>query len=135
MDTDRLRRWWEEHSELDELVEAIRSALARGSLSAATVFLGRLSTTLEGHFSTEEDLYFPLVERASPQSKPLIDAARAGHRQLRTAVEDLHALVETAEVASARSALARLLHKLGTHEAQEAALVAELERLARGASA
>jgi hypothetical protein len=130
MDNEMLRRWWQEHSELDELVEAIRMTLGRGALSAATVFLGRLSTLLEGHFASEEAVYFTLIERTAPESRSTLDAAREGHRQLRSSLEDLHVLVENADTASAQRALARLLHKLHVHETHETALIAELERIA-----
>jgi hemerythrin len=130
MNSTMLRRWWEEHSELDELVESIRIKLERGALSAASLSIERLATRLEGHFATEEDLYFPLIERVSPRSATLLESVRSSHRKLREGLEDLLVLVENADRASARRALVVLLHHLYQHEAEEVELIAELDRLA-----
>ena len=130
-----LRRWWEEHSELDGLVERIRSKLERGSLSAAGASIERLATRLEGHFATEEDLYFPLIEGASPRTAQLLEAVRSSHQKLRAGLEDLLVLVENSDAAAARRALAVLLHRLHQHEAEEVDLIAELNRLALAGNA
>jgi hypothetical protein len=128
MNTMLFRRWWKEHSELDELVEVIRLKLARGALSAASLSVDRLATRLEGHFATEEELYFPLIERVSPRAAQLLGAVRSTHQKLREGLEDLLALVENGEAAAARRALAVLLHRLSQHEAEEVDLIAELDR-------
>ena len=130
METDTLQRWWQENCDLDGVVEAVRLKLGRGALSEAGESLGRLATVLEGHFATEEDLYFPLIERASPRISGWLAAARSGHEKVREALEDLHALVESGDLASAQRALAALLHRLHIHEIEEVKLIAELQRLA-----
>ena len=126
-----VHRWWEENSELDRVVETVRLKLDRGVLSEAGASLGRLATILEGHFATEEDLYFPLVERAAPTNAERVAAARSGHEKLRDALEGLQVLVENGDLASARRALAALLHGLQIHEVEEGKLIAELQRLSK----
>ena len=128
-----LWRWWQEHSELDELVESIRRTLERGTLSAAGVSIERFVQRLEGHFATEEELYFPLIERLSPDCKERLEAVRTSHRKLREAIEDLLVLVEGGNTAAARRALAVLLTRLYRHEAEEADLIAALGRHDPGA--
>ena len=131
MDGPTLERWWEQNSELDRIVEAVRRKLGRGALSEAAASIDRLTTVLEGHFTTEEDLYFPLIERAAPSNAARVAAARSGHAKVREALENLSALVETGDLTSAHRALAGLLHRLQIHEDEEAKLIAELERLSR----
>jgi len=129
MNTRLMERWWAEHAELDDLVQLIRMELGRGAVSSAAVSVDRLALTLEQHFATEEDLYFPLVERISPTTARLLEGARAAHRKLRKNAEDLLVLIENADVAAARRALGQLLHHLHEHEGEEVSLIAELHRL------
>jgi hypothetical protein len=130
MKSTMLRRWWDEHGELDELVENLQLELRRGALSAAKVSIQCLTTRLEGHFVTEEELYLPMIERVSPQGTGLLQSLRSGHRALRKSLEDLLALVEMGGTTSARRALAVLRHRLYRHEIEEVDLIAELDRLA-----
>jgi iron-sulfur cluster repair protein YtfE (RIC family) len=124
-------RWWEENSELDRVVETVRLKLERRVLSEAGASLARLVTVLEGHFATEEDLYFPFIEQTTPGNAEQVAAARAGHDKLRDALEGLQVLVENGDLGSARRAFSALLHGLQIHEIEESKLIAELQRLSR----
>jgi hypothetical protein len=130
MDADMLRRWWKDHGALEQLTEAIKKKLGRGELTAAASSLEHLATALEGHFATEEEIYFPLAEQASPLSAPLLEMARLAHCELRESLQDLFVLIESADPASAQRALTVLLHRLHAHEVEEVVLIVELERLA-----
>ncbi len=123
-----LRRWWRDHGEIDRALDEVRTDLGR-SESGVAEHVARLAAALERHFATEEEIYFPLAARTSAQSARLLDRARWGHQQLRQVLSDLCALVENAEVESARRAFAVLLQGLQTHEEEEVAILVELERL------
>ena len=127
---DGLERWWQEHSELDELVEATAEALNGGSITAAAEALAELHAALEAHFGLEEALYFPLVERLSPENASVVNGARLGHRKIRDRLEDLRAFVDDGDLRAARSALSTLLERFRAHEAEESKLITRLEQLA-----
>ena len=130
MTSDGLKRWWEEHSELDALVDVVVDALQHGGIASAASSLEDLAGALEAHFGVEETAYFPLVERLSPEQRPTIDAARLGHRKIRERLEDLRELVENGDLRAARAALYVLLERFRAHELEETKLVARLEALA-----
>lgn len=126
---DGLERWWQEHSELGELVEAAADALGGGSIGSAAQALDDLHEALEAHFGLEEALYFPLVERHSPEMAPSVQAARLGHDRIRARLENLRALVDDGDLRGARAALGDLLERFRSHEAEETKLITRLERL------
>jgi iron-sulfur cluster repair protein YtfE (RIC family) len=123
------QRWWDEHSQLDRLVEELESALTRGALGPATAALDELASTLEAHFTVEEEVYFPLLGSLDPAHQPALDAARLGHDKLRERLEQLRQLVDTGEVPAARRALRVVLDRFRQHEEEEEKLVGRLERL------
>jgi hemerythrin len=127
---DGLERWWQEHSELGELVDATAEALRGGSIASAAQALDDLHEALEAHFGLEETLYFPLVARHSPEMAPSVEAARLGHDRIRARLEDLRALVDDGDLRGARAALEGLLEKFRAHEAEETKLIVRLEQLA-----
>jgi hypothetical protein len=127
--TDGMQRCWQEHSELDALVERVVEALGRGAISPVAESLEDLAGTLEAHFGIEESAYFPLVERLSPDQRSALDAARLGHRKIRERLEDLRELVENGDLRAARAALDVLLDRFRAHEVEEAKLIARLEQL------
>ena len=125
-----LQRWWQEHSELDALVDVVIEALADGAIVSATGSLEDLASALETHFELEESAYFPLVERLSPEHRSAVEGARLGHRQIRERLGGLLELVEEGDLPGARAALAALLDGFRAHELEEAKLIARLEALA-----
>ena len=129
-DAEILTRWWQEHSELDRLVEAVETTLASRNTRTAGRVLEDLVEAMEAHFGVEENIYFPLVERVSPKHTPAIRAARREHQKIRESLEDLGALIERAQFDEARRSLALLLDRFHSHEAAETELVDDLERIA-----
>jgi hypothetical protein len=129
--TNGMQRWWQEHSELDALVEVVIEALGRGGTrSAAAGSLEDLAGALEAHFELEESAYFPLVERVSPEESSALAAARLGHGKIRDRLKELRELVENGDLHAARAALDILLERFRAHEVEEAKLIARLEERA-----
>jgi iron-sulfur cluster repair protein YtfE (RIC family) len=125
-----LARWWEEHSELDGLVEAVEQTMGEGDAARAAQALEQLDEALDAHFAVEEQVYFPLVERFSPLHSSVVQAARLGHTKIRERMRSLRGLVENGEIGPARRALLVLLDRFRTHETEERKLILELEALA-----
>jgi iron-sulfur cluster repair protein YtfE (RIC family) len=126
-DRDSLQRWWEEHSELDRLVADVEESLNAGRLEPARVALAALAEALENHFSVEERVYFPLVERFSPEHAAIVRGARLAHARVTESLDTLSEAVERGESVAARRALALVLDLFRRHEGEEAKLIAELE--------
>ena len=125
--TARLKRWWKEHSQLGELVDAVDAGLTRGSVTAAGEAIAKLSEALEEHFDVEENVYFPLVERLSPRHSDAVRGARLGHLKLIEALEHVRGLIDGGERDAAQRALGLLLDRFRSHEADETRLISELE--------
>ncbi len=130
-----LQRWWDEHSQLDRLVDELEQGLQRGAIAPARAALEELAATLEGHFAVEEGVYFPLLESVDPAQKPSLDAARLGHGKIRDRLEQLRQLVDGRDIPSARRALRVVLDRFRQHEEEEAKLIGRLERLRPAPSA
>lgn len=128
-------RWWAEHSLLDGLVEDLTRALDahrhQGALEAADA----LCDALFAHFLLEEDVYFPLLLRASPDHARSVQSARSGHQRIREQLEELRSALERGEPEAARRALGPVLDLFRQHEEQEGDMVARLVEVvqARGA--
>ena len=125
-DADSLRRWWQEHSELDELVEALEQVLASGSLVRARQAVADLEGVLDAHFTVEERVYFPLIERLSPDHQGTVQAASSGHRKIGELLDGLAELVENGQLVEARRTLEQLLERFRLHESQEVRLIEDL---------
>jgi hemerythrin len=119
-------RWWQRHSELDRLVEALAAAMEGERAEGAERALRELAEALDLHFRVEEESSFPLVERLSPQQAPAIAQARAAHAELRARLDAIAAEIASERVASARAELTRFLEGFRTHEEAESRLIAEL---------
>lgn len=131
-ETGDLQRWWREHSELDRLVAALERTLGGRRAAEVQDALDDLQESLEAHFNLEERLYFPLVERYSPDHASAVRAAVQGHAAIRLALRELSDLVEAGETSAARRALGLLLDQFRSHEAHEEQLISELEDRERG---
>ncbi len=125
-DTESLKRWWQEHSELDQLVEDVQSAMAQGSSQSAGTALEELSEALDAHFTVEENVYFPLIEKVSPRHSPALQGVRQGHQKIRETLEDLRDLIERAQFTPAKRTLALLLDHFHEHEVAETSLINDL---------
>lgn len=132
-DAESLQRWWQEHSELDHLVSRVEDALAGSSFEPARAALEDLADALEAHFALEESVYFPLVERFSPQHAALVRDARTGHAKISESLDQMRELVENGEIAPARRTLAGLLDRFRLHESEEVQLISELQAMEVGA--
>ena len=122
-------RWWEEHSELDQLVEAARDALSSGSRFRSSEALEDLAAALECHLAIEEDVYFPLLERLLPGTAPGIRAALEAHEKLRDEIGRMRSELTRFDLASVQDGLARLLQTFHEHEKHEARMVAPLRTI------
>jgi iron-sulfur cluster repair protein YtfE (RIC family) len=131
-DSDSLERWWHEHSELAELVQGVEKTLARGSLERTSQALEDLEAVLDAHFTVEESVYFPVVEKLSPKHQSVIRSAREGHVKISELLDELRDLVERGEIAAAGRTLGHLLDRFRVHEAQEVKLIEDLETLEVG---
>jgi hypothetical protein len=126
---DGLERWWQ--STASSASSSRRpEALRGGSIASAAAALEDLHASLEAHFGLEEALYFPLVERLSPENASVVNGARLGHRKIRDRLEDLRLLVDDGDMRGARAALEVLLERFRAHEAEETKLIVRLEQLA-----
>lgn len=122
-----LPRWWEEHSEIDQVVADVTQALASGGLDGTLAAISALEATLERHFSVEETIYFPLIERFAPEEGSSIRAAQLGHHRLRSTLSDLRGFLADGDRPSAQRVLAQLLAGLNEHEAHEEQLIQRLK--------
>ncbi len=126
-----LPRWWEEHSELHQMVAEVTQLLATGSLAATLAAFSAMEEALEGHFSIEESLYFPLIERFAPEEDRAVRTAQRGHDRIRRALNDLQELLAGADRPGARRVLVQLLAGLSEHESHEDQLIQRLRALSR----
>ena len=122
-----LRRWWEEHSKLDKLVEAFIQTLREGSVPAAIGALDELAQAFETHMSVEEDVYFPLVEKLHGAQIPLVREAREFHPNLRAGLAEIRSRLDQRDPAAAHQKLSSLLDLFRLHEQTESKLIATLE--------
>ena len=125
-----LQRWWQDHSELDQLVGKLQDATERQSVAAASAALEELAEALEGHFTVEEEVYFPLVERLRPELAETMKDARMAHLTLRGQLDQLRGLLSDGDREAARGVLGALLELFRRHEALEERLIADLSSLA-----
>ncbi|MBM4336196.1 MAG: hemerythrin domain-containing protein [Deltaproteobacteria bacterium] len=125
---DGFERWWEEHSDLDHLVAALEESLSGGRIAVSRRAVEELAGALETHFDLEERVYFPLVERFSPEHCTRVRAARVAHAQVSETLQSLCDLIERGETLKACRVLAVLLDRFRTHEIEDARLIADLER-------
>lgn len=122
-----LPRWWEEHSELDQVVAEVAQTLASGGLDRTLGAVSALKATLERHFYVEETIYFPLIERFAPEEGSSVRAAQLGHSRMRRTLNDLQELLSGGDRPGARRVLAQLLAGLNEHEAHEEQLIRRLK--------
>ncbi len=122
-------RWWEQHSELDQLVEAATDALSSGSRFRSSEALEDLAVALESHLAVEEDVYFPLLERLLPETAPGIRAALEAHEKLRHEIGRMRSELTRFDLTSVQDGLGRLLQTFHEHEKHEARMVAPLRTI------
>jgi len=116
-DQSAIERWWQEHSELDYLVAELVAAVERGE--GASEALDRLDEQLRAHFSVEEDVYFPLVRRLSPEHAPALDLACEAHKRMQEDLEQLRELLRDERRGEAIRLLSESLDRFKLHEQAE----------------
>jgi hemerythrin len=122
-----LPRWWEEHSELDQMVADVTQTLEASGFDAALTALSKLKQALEQHFTVEETIYFPLIERLAPEEAGSVRAAQGGHDRMRRALDDLQEFLAGGDRSGVRRVLAELLAGLSEHESHEKQLIRRLQ--------
>ena len=127
-DSTRLRRWWQEHSELDRLVTDLQDELGCGnaSTSGAGAALERLADALATHLSVEEEVYFPLVERLSGEHAGTTRKARLVHKDLSADLNLIREHIAEQNLDAAGIALATLLERFRSHEQMESRMIEDL---------
>jgi hypothetical protein len=130
VEAQSIERWWEEHSELDQLVSVLAGALERSSVPAASAALEDLCGAMDAHFDVEEAVYFPLLERLSPTHGASAKAAREVHARVRGDLEKIRSQLSDDELDRARNSLSELMVLFDDHEQAESRLIAELEQAA-----
>ncbi len=120
---DLLERWWEEHSELDQLVAELRRSLAFHGSARVSQAMEEFAAELESHLSVEEEVYFPLIEQLLPDQAGGTRRARLAHVELRGDLEKMRAQIEEGDLDQARRTFEALLRRFRDHEHQEAKLI------------
>jgi iron-sulfur cluster repair protein YtfE (RIC family) len=119
-------RWWEEHSELDQLVQGLREALESGSRFRASEALEDLGVALDSHLAIEEDVYFPLLQQLVPETASGIQAALEAHVEIRAELDRMRSELTRLDLPTVEAALDRLLRRFEEHERQESRMIAPL---------
>jgi len=125
-----LARWWREHSDLDQLVAELVEATEARSLAAATAALEELASALEGHFTVEEEVYFPLVSELRPEFAASLERARLAHTELRNRFDRMRGHLEDGDRLGAKDLLSGALDLFRIHEEMEGSLIADLSAAA-----
>ena len=125
-------RWWQEHSALDLMVEAVVEAIDGRDADAARAAAEALSRAMDTHAREEEDIYFPLIERLAPDQANSVRKARETHVELHAGLAAIRSELAEADMEAARRVLTELLERFRIHEQAEARLI---DRLAGGTAA
>ncbi len=125
-----LARWWREHSDLDQLVSELVEATETRRLAAASAALEELASALEGHFTVEEEVYFPLVPDLRPEFAASLERARLAHSELSSRFEVMRGLLSDGDRLRAKDVLSGALDLFRIHEEMEGALIADLSAAA-----
>lgn len=128
MEAHSIERWWEEHSELDQLVSALAGALERSGVAAASAALEDLYDAMDAHFDVEEGMYFPLLERLPSTHGADVKALREAHARIRGDLEKIRSHLSDDELDRARGLMGELMVLFDGHEQAESRLIAELEQ-------
>jgi len=128
-ETYSLLTWRDEHAEIERRVHAIERAVVAATVEVATRAMDDFADALEGHFSVEERVYLPMVERLSPRGAAFSASVRLAHAQLRQSLEQLRELVELARWPEARRSVVLLAERFRSHEADEHDFVDEVIQL------
>lgn len=122
----QLTRWWQEHSELDQLIEVLVEACGGGSGAAASAALEELAEAMQGHLAVEEEVYFPLVEHLRPELGVTLQGVRQAHGVMLGQLDQLREQLAGGELEEAGRLLGTLLDLFRSHEVIEGQLISEL---------
>ncbi len=120
---DLLERWWEEHSELDQLAAELRRSLAFHGPARVSQAMEEFAAELGSHLDVEEEVYFPLIEQLVPDQATGTRRARVAHVLLRLDLGTMRAQIEKGDLDQARRTFELLLRRFRDHEHQEAELI------------
>ena len=84
---------------------------------------------LEDHFSVEERVYLPMVERLSPRGADFSASVRLAHARLRESLEQLCELIERARWPEAGRSFILLAERFRAHETEENDFADEVMRI------
>jgi hypothetical protein len=82
---------------------------------------------MDSHLRVEEEGYFPLVEKLSPEHIAVLQRVRLAHLQIRGDLERLGDNLNQGDLAAARGLLIALLKLFRDHEETEAGLITDLQ--------
>lgn len=124
-----LERWWEQHSELDQLVLELETALGGGEGGPAAEASAELIEGLRAHLAVEEDVYLPLAARLLPEEAPEIERLLHGHAELLKGLDRIQAEIARSDLEGALVVFRKLMHDFREHEEAETRIA---ERLRSG---
>jgi DNA-binding FadR family transcriptional regulator len=116
-------RWWQEHSALDLMVEALVEALDGRDADAARAAAEELTRAMATHAREEEDVYFPVIERLAPEQADSVRRARETHVELHENLDAIRSALADGDLEAARRVLTELLERFRLHEQAEARLI------------
>ena len=108
-----------DHHRCDHLLAACEAAVSAAAWATAEESASGLRDALLHHFTIEEDVLFPAVERASPVAAGPTGVMRTEHRQMRYLLDELTLAIRARDRAACLGNL-ETLHLLGQqHNAKE----------------
>lgn len=117
--------WWQQHTDLDDLVRALEETLPRGGETARAAWTA-FAQAIDAHFAVEEDVYFGLVHRLCPDLETRVARAREAHDAIRAEIRRVGEELGASESAHVQRLLGGLLAAFGEHERLESLLVRAL---------
>ncbi len=124
-----LLTWRNEHEQIERRVLAVERAVASSSVMSASRAIEALADVLEDHFSVEERVYLPMVERLSPRGADFSASVRLAHARLRESLEQLCELIERARWPEAGRSFILLAERFRAHETEENDFADEVMRI------
>lgn len=108
-----------DHRHCDELFATLEEAAANGHWDAASSAAAEFVTTLERHFTGEEQVLFPAFESATGMTSGPTAVMRIEHKQLLELCTDLLDAIEKRDVSESRGLAETLMIMMQQHNAKE----------------
>jgi hypothetical protein len=122
------RQIGEQHTQLDEILRALRPAIVRGDAAEARSLIVRYRLAIEAHFTLEEDVFFPALHGLHPRHAKDLELLGAEHAGFRQQLDRLGALLDSG-LGAFEAGLGSYERDLAVHETREERLVRELADL------